>query len=236
MSTPKHIAIIMDGNGRWARNKGRLRVYGHQVGKKAVTRVVQYCLDYGIESLTLFAMSTENFSRSKFEVDFIIDLLTSSIVAELNELNNKNIKISFVGDDTILPEKLRDTITEASKATSNNTALNLTIALNYSGRWHITKAVNNILDHRQDSKYAENITEDEITKMINNDLISEPDLLIRTGGECRISNFLLWSLAYTELFFTQTYWPDFEKKDFEEALNSYKDRNRRYGLITEEKV
>jgi undecaprenyl diphosphate synthase len=235
MKTPKHIAIIMDGNGRWARNKGRPRVYGHQVGKKSVTRVVEYCLDHGIESLTLFAMSTENFSRSKFEVEFIIDLLTNSIATELNELNNKNIKLSFIGDTSTLSQKLLDIISKASLVTANNTALNLNIALNYSGRWHITKSINNMINDRKHSQDNKEITEDEISNMINNDLISEPDLLIRTGGECRISNFLLWSLAYTELFFTKTYWPDFEYKDFEEALNSYSNRNRRYGLIMEEK-
>ena len=230
MSIPKHIAIIMDGNGRWARNKGLPRVYGHQVGKKAVNRAVEWCLDHGVESLTLFAMSTENFSRSKFEVDFILELLASSIASDLDEINDKNIKLSFLGDKTILPQKLRDTISKATEATLENTALNLNIALNYSGRWHIANAVNNILASRESG----GITEDEITEVINRDLISEPDLLIRTGGECRISNFLLWSLAYTELFFTQTYWPDFDQKDLDEALSSYKNRNRRYGLIAEE--
>lgn len=227
MNTPKHIAIIMDGNGRWARKQGLPRVHGHKVGRNAVTRVVEYCLEYGVESLTLFAMSTENFARSKFEVDFILELLTNAIAAELDDLKNKGIKLSFLGDTTILPVKLQDEITNSVLETENNTALNLNIALNYSGRWHIAKAVNSIVSS------GKAVTEAEITNMINSDLVSEPDLLIRTGGECRISNFLLWSLAYTELFFTETYWPVFERKDFEEALRSYNNRNRRYGLITE---
>ena len=227
MNTPKHIAIIMDGNGRWARKQGLPRVHGHKVGRNAVTRVVEYCLEYGVESLTLFAMSTENFARSKFEVDFILELLANAIAAELDDLKNKGIKLSFLGDTTILPVKLQDEITNSVLETENNTALNLNIALNYSGRWHIAKAVNSIVSS------GKAVTEAEITNMINSDLVSEPDLLIRTGGECRISNFLLWSLAYTELFFTETYWPVFERKDFEEALRSYNNRNRRYGLITE---
>ena len=227
MNTPKHIAIIMDGNGRWARKQGLPRVHGHKVGRNAVTRVVEYCLEYGVESLTLFAMSTENFARSKFEVDFILELLTNVIAAELDDLKNKNIKLSFLGDVTILPVKLQDAISNSVLETAKNTALNLNIALNYSGRWHIAKAVNSIISS------GKAVTEVEITNMINSDLISEPDLLIRTGGECRISNFLLWPLAYTELFFTRTYWPVFDRKDFEEALHSYNNRNRRYGLIME---
>lgn len=228
MTTPKHIAIIMDGNGRWARKQGLPRVHGHKVGKNAVTRVVEYCLEYNVKNLTLFAMSTENFARSKFEVDFILELLASVITAELDELKRKNIKLSFLGDISILPEKLQNTICKAVRETKSNDALNLNIALNYGGRWHITKVVNDIISR------AKEVTETAISAAINEDLGSEPDLLIRTGGECRISNFLLWSLAYTELFFTNTYWPDFKKDDFDEALMSYANRNRRYGLIMEE--
>lgn len=232
---PRHVAIIMDGNGRWAKSRNRPRYLGHREGVKAVRRVVQACQDKGIEALTLFAFSSENWRRPKIEVGLLMNLFVKTIRREAENLHQAGARFRFIGDRDAFPRKLQHLMDHAEVLTKRNTGLAFTVAVNYGGRWDITQAL-----RRLGSKVAEGIIQAED---INEDLIAaelsladlpEPDLFIRTGGEQRISNFLLWQLAYTELHFTDTLWPDFDENAFEDALSSFARRQRRFGQTGEQ--
>ncbi len=223
---PDHVAIIMDGNGRWAQRRGLPRVFGHKEGAKTAEKIIGFASDIGIKYLTLFAFSTENWARPEDEVNFILKLLVDYIDNKLNNLIERNIKLNFLGRKELLPESIKLTIKKGEEETKHCTGMNLLIALNYSGRAEITDAVRKILkEGKQD------ISEEEFRKYLYYPDVPDPDLLIRTSGEIRISNFLLWQLAYTELFFTETLWPDFDEKEFLKALYDYQNRERRFGRI-----
>lgn len=236
MKHPKHIAIIMDGNGRWARKKNLPRIYGHRIGVESVKRVVDAALTSKIEYLTLFAFSAENFSRPKKEVSFLLSLFANALKNDLPHIISRGIKLKFLGNIASFQPELIATLEYAESVTAKNTAMVLTIALNYSGRWHITQAVRDIVTDFGyiDKTNVANIDESLLAKKIAVDLPSDPDLLIRTGGEQRISNFMLWSLAYTELYFSQVYWPEFTEIEFKNALSCFASRQRRFGMINEE--
>ena len=235
MSIPNHVAIIMDGNGRWANNLNLPRVYGHRMGVESVRNAVNFSICKKINQLTLFAFSTENFNRPVHEVNFIINLFYRVLREELSSLKQRNVKLNFIGKLEDLPAKVYKLIKLSMQETAANTGLLLTIAINYSGRWHITKTIQTIFaDIGKEKNAKTEINEALIDDYIKQDLYSDPDLFIRTSGESRISNFMLWSLAYTELYFTSVHWPDFDDKEFAAAINSFASRERRYGLITEE--
>jgi undecaprenyl diphosphate synthase len=232
MKLPEHIAIIMDGNGRWAKKHGKKRFLGHREGMKRVKDVVELAAEKAIHYLTLFAFSTENWLRPKEEVKFLMTLLDEFIKREVNKLKENNIKLRFLGSFEKISEKHLKLIKEAEKKTSDCTGLNLNIALSYGGRQEILDAVKAIIADLN----KKIITEDEITdKLFSQYLytkdIPDPDLLIRTSGEKRISNFLLWQIAYTELYITDTLWPDFNKSEFEKAIIDYTKRERRFGKV-----
>jgi len=232
---PQHIAIIMDGNGRWAKKKGAVRLYGHQRAVRSVKEVTEGCAELGVKFLTLYAFSTENWNRPKLEVQGLMELLVRTLRRELNELKKNNVRMSTIGDIASLPKACEKELRESVAATADNTGLTLILALNYSGRFEITEAVRNI----GKDLIAHVIREDEI----DSDLISrylftsafpDPELLIRTSGEMRVSNFLLWQIAYTELYITDVLWPDFRKQHLYEAIVSYQQRERRFGKISEQ--
>lgn len=222
---PRHVAIIMDGNGRWAKRRGLPRYYGHREGAKAVERTIDYALEFGIEYLTLFAFSTENWGRPKEEVNTIMSLLVEYINKKVPYLIERDVRLRFMGRRDNLPEMILKTIEEGEKETKSCKRMELIIALNYSGRAEIVDAANKLI------KKCKKITEEEFKKFLYLPDIPEPDLLIRTSGEIRISNFMLWQLAYTELHFTETLWPDFNKDDFIKALYDYQSRERRFGKV-----
>ncbi len=232
---PRHIAIVMDGNGRWARKRFLPRFAGHKSGLNATRDIVQACSDLGIKALTLFAFSSENWKRPKLEVRLLLDLFVSSLQKEMTRLHENNVRIRFIGDLSAFSSKLQDLIAESEQQTAANTGLELSIAVNYGGRWDIVNAIQDIsaavlagtIEHEQiDSELVSNY-------MSLSDL-PEPDLFIRTGGEQRISNFLLWQLAYTELYFTDVLWPDFNKHDLQTAIEAFGRRQRRYGKTGEQ--
>ncbi len=232
---PKHIAIIMDGNGRWAKLKGKPRVFGHKNGVKSVRETIEGCAEIGIEFLTLYAFSTENWNRPKLEVKTLMALLVSSLKKELKNLQKNNIKLNTIGNLDLLPEKARNELFEVIKKTENNTGLTLTLALSYGSREEIVNALKNI----SDKVVNNNIKIEEIDeKIINNHLytfsLPNVDLMIRTSGEKRISNFLLWQIAYAELYFTNTLWPDFRKDSLFNAIINYQQRERRFGKTSEQ--
>ncbi|MEL6557268.1 MAG: isoprenyl transferase [Bacteroidota bacterium] len=232
---PKHIAIIMDGNGRWAKKKGAARIFGHRNAITAVRESSEFCAESGIKFLTLYAFSTENWSRPQDEVQGLMSLLVSTIKDELPTLMKNNIRLSSIGDISLLPAKTRDSLAKAKETTSKNTGLTLILALNYSGRWDIAQATKKISASIEKGELSANlIDENVINKYMDTYGIPDPELLIRTSGEMRISNFLLWQIAYTELFFTDVLWPDFRKKHLEEAINSYQKRERRFGKTSEQ--
>ncbi len=222
---PRHVAIIMDGNGRWAKRRGLPRYYGHREGAKAVERTIDYALEFGIEYLTLFAFSIENWRRPKEEVNTIMSLLVEYINKKVPYLIERDVRLRFMGRRDNLPEMILKTIEEGEKETKSCKRMELIIALNYSGRAEIVDAANKLI------KKCKKITEEEFKKFLYLPDIPEPDLLIRTSGEIRISNFMLWQLAYTELHFTETLWPDFNKDDFIKALYDYQSRERRFGKV-----
>ena len=226
---PDHIAVIMDGNGRWAQKKGVKRIFGHQNAIEAVRNVTEGCAELGVNYLTLYAFSTENWDRPKYEVDGLMTLLVSTIKDELPTLQKNNIKLSTIGDTGGLPESAQKRLKEAIDATNENSGMVLILALNYSGRWDLVKAVNEIL-----GKKKSHIEPSDIDNHLSTVGIPDPDLLIRTSGEMRISNFLLWQLAYTELHFADVLWPDFRKKDLFEAIISYQNRERRFGKTSDQ--
>lgn len=231
---PAHIAIIMDGNGRWAKKKGAARIFGHQNAIKAVRESTEFCGEVGVKHLTLYAFSTENWGRPKDEVNGLMSLLVQTINSELSSIKKNNVKFSCIGDINGLSQNARTKIIEAIDETSENTGLNLNIAINYSGRWEIVEAVKAIMnDEKNGILSMEDLSVDIFSKYLNTQGIPDPELLIRTSGELRISNFMLWQLAYTEIYVTDILWPDFRKADLVDAINAYQMRERRFGKISE---
>jgi undecaprenyl diphosphate synthase len=232
---PKHIAIIMDGNGRWAKGKGKFRIFGHQNGVKAVRETAEASAELGISFLTLYAFSTENWSRPKEEVNALMELLVSTIRKETKTLMKNNIRLQAIGDVLDLPVKCQRELNEAIDETSANTGLTLILALSYSARWDLVNAVKKIAALVQDKTITiEGITDSIIDQHLSTNAYPHPELMIRTSGEQRISNFLLWELAYSELYFTPKLWPDFSKDDLYEAIYDYQQRERRFGKTSEQ--
>ena len=226
---PAHIAIIMDGNGRWAKEKGEDRIFGHQNGVTSVRNCAEACAEIGVKYLTLYAFSTENWNRPIEEVNALMELLVKTISLELKTLNDNNISLHAIGNLEQLPGDCNNELQEAIHNTSKNDGLSLILALSYSGRWDIVNAVNKIL-----AKGEEKIDEDYFKSQLTTAPYPDPELLIRTSGERRISNFLLWELAYTELYFTDKMWPEFEKDDLYSAILDYQRRERRFGKTSEQ--
>ena len=224
VSFPRHVAIIMDGNGRWAKERYLPRVLGHRSGLKAVRKSVEFCHQNNIQFLTLFAFSSENWRRPIEEVSFLLALFQKSLEEEVAKLDNNNVRFKMIGDRSKFSTKLQDLIQEAERLTQDNTGLTLTVAANYGGRWDIVNAAKQAAL----SGHVE-LSEDVLSQYLQLQFAPEPDLLIRTGGEVRISNFVIWDLVYTELYFTDVLWPDFEIKHFYEALSHYSGRDRRFG-------
>ncbi|MCL2683185.1 MAG: isoprenyl transferase [Bacteroidales bacterium] len=232
---PKHIAVIMDGNGRWAAKRSQERNLGHEQGAVAVRQTVEAAAEIGIEFLTLYAFSTENWNRPKDEVDALMELLVRSIHNETPTLMNNNIRLRAIGDLNSLDTKTREILDEAMEKTSKNSRMTLVLALSYSSRWEITEAVKTIAKAVQQNQISINeISSKTVSEAMNTNFMPSPDLLIRTSGEYRISNFLLWQLAYTELYFTDVLWPDFNKEEFYKALIDYQKRERRFGKTSQQ--
>ncbi len=232
---PKHVAIIMDGNGRWAKKQGKPRVFGHKHGVKAVREATELAAELGIEFITLYAFSTENWRRPKYEVNMLMSLLVETIGREVATLNKNNIRLLAIGDIEGLPDKTRNALLKGIENTQNNTRTTLILALNYSGRWEITRAIQRIgQDVAQTRLSPEAINGQTIEKYLTTPNIPDPEILIRTGGEHRISNFLLWQIAYTELFFLPVFWPEFTKQHFIKVLEDFQHRERRFGMTGEQ--
>ena len=229
---PQHVAVIMDGNGRWAKERNRPRVFGHRNGVKAVREITECAAELGISYLTLYAFSTENWKRPAAEVGTLMSLFVQTVKKELKTLNENNIRLKAIGDLTKLPEETYRSLLYGIKSTENNTRMTLTLALNYSSRWEIVNAVNEIVIDRKN--FPEGISHDQFESYLQTSHMPDPELMIRTSGEHRISNYLLWQLAYSELYFTDTLWPDFRKEDFYKALISYQSRERRFGMTGEQ--
>ncbi|QBY05533.1 isoprenyl transferase [Thalassotalea sp. HSM 43] len=229
-SLPQHVAIIMDGNGRWAQQQGKVRVAGHKAGVESVRACVTTARKMGVKALTLFAFSSENWMRPKDEVSVLMDLFMFVLTREVKRLHKNNIRFQLIGDKRRFSEKLQKKIVDAEQLTKNNDAMVLSIAANYGGRWDIAKATQKIAQHALAGDIDVNdIDEHLLNQYINLADLPELDMLIRTGGDYRISNFLLWQAAYAEFYFTETLWPDFKEQAFETALLSYSDRERRFG-------
>lgn len=229
---PRHIAIIMDGNGRWAKKRLMPRVAGHKRGLETVRSTVKACVDMGVEYLTLFAFSSENWRRPADEVSFLMNLFLLALEQEVSKLHKNNIRLRVIGDRSRFDAKLVALIGEAERLTADNTALTLTIAANYGGRWDVMQAVNSLVAAKPESDFSE----EDLAAHLSMAYAPEPDLFIRTGGEKRISNFLLWQLAYTELHFADTLWPDFNTAALKKAIHSYQQRERRFGRTSEQLV
>ncbi len=234
---PRHIAIIMDGNGRWAQKRLMPRIMGHHAGVKAVRKIVEYCAKENIEVLSLFAFSSENWRRPKDEVSLLMELFMATLQSEVDKLDRNNIRLKIIGDKSAFPDKLQVKIREAETQTQGNSGLTLVIAANYGGRWDVTQATRKIIDGINRGEIQEQeISEQLISQHLVTGDLPEPDLFIRTGGEERISNFLLWQLAYTELYFTDELWPDFDQNQLEKAIMSFKGRQRRFGHTGEQVI
>lgn len=232
---PSHIAIIMDGNGRWAKEQGKIRVFGHQHGVDTVRRITEACAELGVKYLTLYAFSTENWNRSSVEVDALMTILTQALKSELKTLNDNDIRLAAIGDLKRLPKSQHDALMYAIDNTKNNKRMTLTLCLSYSGRWEITDAVRKIAAQVKDgSLNVEDIDENCVAGHLATAEMPDPELLIRTSGEERISNYLLWQIAYSELYFTKKYWPEFSKEDLYEAIINYQSRERRFGKTSEQ--
>ena len=230
---PRHIAIIMDGNGRWANEKGQERLFGHSSGVKSVREAIKTAIELGVHYITLYAFSIENWNRPKQEVDGLMDLLISSIANEIEEFNENGVRLLTIGDINNLPENCMLSIKDAVSRTSENSKLTLILAVNYSSKWEITQAVKTITESVNNNELAiTEISENLIQRHLFTNSIPDPELLIRTSGEYRISNFLLWQIAYTELYFTEILWPDFRRNDFIQAVIEYQNRERRFGLLS----
>lgn len=232
---PKHIAIIMDGNGRWAKNKGKIRIFGHQNAITSVRESIESSAELGIGYVTLYAFSTENWNRPKFEVSALMELLVKTIRKETKTLMDNNIRLKAIGNLSQLPEKCYKELFEGIEITKNNTGTTLILALSYSAKWDITQAVQNIATQVAEGKIKPNeISEELINEQLSTASFPHPDLMIRTSGEHRISNFLVWELAYAEFYFTEVLWPDFRKENLYEAILDYQNRERRYGKTSEQ--
>lgn len=232
---PRHIAIIMDGNGRWAVKKKMPRIMGHRAGVKTVRNVVEFCVKEKIEVLSLFAFSSENWRRPKKEVNMLMELFMGTLQSQVNKLDKNNIKLKIIGDKSAFSEKLQNKISQAEQQTENNMGLTLVIAANYGGHWDIAQAFQKITAKIAAGELeAQDISEALISQHISTAGLPEPDLFIRSGGEQRISNFLLWQLAYTEFYFTDSLWPDFDQALLTKAINSFKSRQRRFGHTGEQ--
>jgi undecaprenyl diphosphate synthase len=232
---PKHVAIIMDGNGRWAKQKGLLRAIGHKNGTKAVRETVEASAQIGIENLTLYAFSTENWNRPKLEVDTLMKLLVSALKKEIKTLQDNNIKLNAIGKLTTLPKKVYKELNEVIEQTKNNTRMTLTLALSYGSREELINTIKEISDKVKNNIISsENIDESIINEHLYTQNLPDVDLLIRTSGEQRISNFLLWQIAYAELYFTKVLWPDFTQQHLCDAITEYQNRERRFGKTSEQ--
>jgi len=232
---PRHIAIIMDGNGRWAKEQGQDRLFGHFHGVESVRNIVEGCAELGIEYLTLYAFSTENWDRPEYEVVGLMELLVNTIRVEAETLHKNNIRLHVIGDMNMLPEYAKKELGEALQITKDNTGLNLVMALSYSGRWELLNAVKNIAHEVKEGRLKlEAIDQDTLQKFLTTSNFPDPELMIRTSGEYRISNFLLYQLAYAELYFTNVRWPDFRKENLYEAIVDYQNRERRFGKTSDQ--
>lgn len=232
---PRHVAVIMDGNGRWAEHQGESRVFGHRNGVKAVDQTVEAAAELGIDYLTLYAFSTENWGRPRAEVDALMALLVETIKLEVPKLLDNGIRLEAIGDLTRLPPHSQDTLREAIAVTDAGTRMTLVLALNYSAKWEIVEAVRAIAHRASEGRLRPaDIDEDTVAGALTTRDMPDPELLIRTSGESRISNFLLWQLAYAELHFTPTFWPDFRKPHFYQALVDFQERERRFGKTSEQ--
>lgn len=232
---PRHIAVIMDGNGRWAKAKGRMRIFGHQAGVESVRDITEACAQLGVEYLTLYTFSTENWGRPNDEVSALMQILVQSLRKETRRLNDNNVRLHAIGQIERFPELCQNELREAIALTKDNTRLQLNLALSYSGRWDITQAVRKIAERARNGEIDPADIDDG---MISSELVTagipDPDLIIRTSGEMRISNFLLWQLAYSELYITDAFWPDFRRDELYKAIQSYQKRERRFGKVSEQ--
>ena len=232
---PQHIAIIMDGNGRWAKKLGNQRIFGHQNGVTSVREATEAAAELGVKFLTLYAFSTENWNRPKEEVSALMALLVKTIEDETPTLAKNNVKLMTIGDTSRMPAETAKRLQQCIDQTAHNTGLCLVLALSYSSRWEMTEAVKNMVQDSIDQKlHLEDIDENTISNYLTTKQIPDPELLIRTSGEYRISNFLLWQIAYTELYFTDVLWPDFKKEDLYQAIVNYQSRERRFGKTSEQ--
>lgn len=232
---PQHIAVIMDGNGRWAKNQGKIRHFGHESGVLSVKDIVEGCADIGIKYLTVYAFSTENWNRPAEEVNALMELLISTINQETATLTKNNIRLNAIGDIASLPQKCIEDLKSAMEKTAGNTRCTLTLALSYSSKWELVTAAKKLVQQVIDQKIKiEEIDEESFAAQLTTFDMPEPELMIRTSGEHRVSNFLLWQMAYTELYFTDTLWPDFRREDLFEAIVDYQKRERRFGKISEQ--
>ena len=231
VKAPRHLAIIMDGNGRWAQARGKQRISGHKEGANAVRRVISACVKYGVKELTLFAFSSENWKRPALEVNALMTLFVQAIKKESKSLKANGIKTCIIGDKTRFPSLLQDQIRKVEELTADCDVMRLNIAANYGGRWEILQAAKKLAQQCQDGTLNINeLTEDKISQ--NLDIVTDVDLLVRTSGEQRISNFLIWQLSYAEMYFTNTYWPDFGEDDLLKAFDFYNGRERRFGMTS----
>jgi len=232
---PVHIAIIMDGNGRWARKRGLPRVAGHKRGVETVKDIVKACAQIGVKYLTLYTFSTENWNRPKDEVSTLMQLLVRTLRKEVNELNENDVKLTTIGDVKALPFEVQKELDDSIEKTKNNKKMTLNLALSYSGRWELLKAIKEISRQVADGNLnVSDISEECISGFLNTKNIPDPDLLIRTSGEFRVSNFLLWQIAYTEFFISDVYWPEFKRKDLYQAIKNFQGRERRFGKVSEQ--
>ncbi|MFN8153908.1 MAG: isoprenyl transferase [Bacteroidia bacterium] len=232
---PRHVAIIMDGNGRWAKKQGKIRTFGHESGVKAVRDTVEGAAELGVEVLTLYAFSTENWNRPRFEIDALMHLLVDTIAKETPTLMKNNIRLATIGNTDSLPSRVIKNLKKCIDETAGNTRMTLVLALSYSSRWEITHAVQEIARKVKAGELKpEEINEETISRHLNTSAWPDPELLIRTSGEARISNYLLWQIAYAELYFTQKLWPDFRREDLYEAILDFQKRERRFGKTSEQ--
>jgi len=231
---PKHIAIIMDGNGRWAKQREKPRIFGHKNAIKSVRDAVEGCAEIGVKYLTLYAFSTENWKRPKIEVRALMELLIHSIHGEVKTLNKNDIRLQVIGNIESLPQSTKKELDIAIEKTSKNKRMTLVLALSYSSKWEILQAVNKFIQEAKEGTLKEQVSEEDFSNYLTTANIPDPELMIRTSGEHRISNFLMWQLAYAELYFTDTLWPDFRKPDLHNAILDYQNRERRFGLTAEQ--
>jgi len=232
---PRHVAIIMDGNGRWAEDRGEMRIYGHMSGVESVRQALKAATEIGVRYLTLYAFSTENWNRPKAEVEALMDLLVKTILQEVDELHSNSVRLRAIGDLGTLPTDCQRALEEGIEKTKDNDRITLVLALSYSARWELVHGMKQIAEEVKAGRLEpEDINDDTISDALNTRGIPDPDLLIRTSGEQRISNFLLWQLAYAELYFSEVFWPDFRKEHFFEAILDYQRRERRFGKVSDQ--